>query len=124
VLALAGAIGFLWVRAVSPVAVPYMPACPVRSLTGFYCPGCGSARALHALANGQFAVAADLNFFLILFLPLFAGWLLLLFLRTVRDNQWQVPPIPAWVGPALLAMLLSFGVLRNLPWTWASRLAP
>ena len=29
------------------------PKCPVKALTGYSCPGCGSQRALHALLTGR-----------------------------------------------------------------------
>lgn len=41
-------------------AFPY-PRCLFRTLTGWDCPGCGSARALHALLHGDFAAAWAFN---------------------------------------------------------------
>lgn len=31
----------------------FWPKCPVKWLTGYDCPGCGSSRALHALVHGH-----------------------------------------------------------------------
>ena len=37
------------------------PRCPVFALTGWRCPGCGTARALHAALHGRLAEALRLN---------------------------------------------------------------
>ena len=44
-----------------PATTGYFPPCPVRALTGFQCPGCGTTRALHALLHGDFAAAFRFN---------------------------------------------------------------
>lgn len=49
------------------------PPCPFLWLTGFYCPGCGSLRALHQLLHGNFAAAISFNPFAVLALP-FVGY--------------------------------------------------
>ena len=46
------------------------PACPFRALTGMYCPGCGTLRALHGLLHGNIAGAFMLNPLTVLILPL------------------------------------------------------
>ncbi len=35
--------------------------CPIRTLTGFQCPGCGSTRCLSAIGSGDFAGGAKHN---------------------------------------------------------------
>ena len=94
---------------------PHLP-CVFYELTGLYCPGCGSGRAALALLRGDVAAALGHNaLFTLLLLPcavlLAHGYLRFVFpglgLRPLR--------LPAWVGGAALALLLAFGVLRNLP---------
>src|SRR5690606_29528852 len=45
----AGAAATLVVATVSPEEPGHYPTCPFLALTGAWCPGCGSLRALHAL---------------------------------------------------------------------------
>lgn len=44
--------------------------CPIKFTTGYYCPGCGSQRALHQLAHLNIYQAFRLNPLLIISLPL------------------------------------------------------
>ena len=44
-----------------PTTTRFFPACPVRALTGFQCPGCGTTRALHALLHGDVQAAFRFN---------------------------------------------------------------
>lgn len=90
--------------------------CPQFRFTGLYCPGCGTMRALGCLLAGRFREAFASNPLSALLLPcLFVlglcwltGWTL-----TGRDLiLWRVP---AWIYWTLLAALLLFGILRNIP---------
>lgn len=86
------------------------PACPFRAVTGLDCPGCGSLRALHQLTRGHVVAAADYNALLLAFLPVAAG----VWLRVVT-NRSRPRVLPVWWGRAVLAVLLLWTVLRNLP---------
>ena len=44
------ALYFFW----NPSGTNIFPKCPVYSVTGIYCPGCGSQRATHQLLNFNF----------------------------------------------------------------------
>ncbi|MFG2808076.1 DUF2752 domain-containing protein [Streptomyces massasporeus] len=86
------------------------PACPFRAATGLDCPGCGSLRALHELTRGHMAAAADYNALLLAFLPVgVVVWLRFVFGRC-RPRL-----LPVWWGRAVLAVLLLWSVIRNLP---------
>ena len=41
-------------------------SCPIHSLTGFFCPGCGSTRAVKALISGDITLAFHNNALLLL----------------------------------------------------------
>ncbi|HEX8006255.1 MAG TPA: DUF2752 domain-containing protein, partial [Trebonia sp.] len=50
-----------YVAAVDPNAAGHYPLCPFLAVSGFYCPGCGTLRAVHALAHGDPLAALGLN---------------------------------------------------------------
>ena len=56
---------------VNPIATNLVPQCPFYRLTGWYCPGCGMQRALHALLHGHLWEAFCLNPYLALMTPFF-----------------------------------------------------
>lgn len=72
-LALDGALAGLAVLAlgislcVPPGALPALPLCPFRELTGLPCPGCGMTRAFCAIGHGEFGKALALNPFSFVF---------------------------------------------------------
>lgn len=90
--------------------------CPLRALTGLWCPACGGLRATHDLVFGDVAGAWAMNPLWVAAVPLVvAGWVVWL----VRSRRGLRTAPPAWVGWAGLALMLLFGVLRNLPATAA-----
>lgn len=119
-VAAAALVGAGYVGAVDPNAAGHYPTCPFLAVTGWYCPGCGALRAVHALAHGDLVSALARNPFTVIALGYVAViWLLWLQRRVrARPAQWLAPP---WVLYAVLVTILLFGVLRNLPgWTWLS----
>lgn len=99
---------------VMPAAVG--PACPVRTVTGLKCPGCGALRATHAMAHGHIAEACSYNpalVFTFVALPIGASALFVAsrrlsvaaYARTVRATAWTT-----------LLLLAAWTIARNL-WT-------
>ncbi len=105
--ALAGALllpfGIAALFCLDPVETPFFPRCPLHALTGLQCPGCGTARALHAALHGRFAEALRFN----AALPAVAAFLALCvaFPRLARR------PAFAWTA---LAFVLAWSVFRNI----------
>jgi len=91
--------------AFDPVRVSVFPVCPFHQLTGLWCPGCGTTRALHQLLHGNLAAAFRFNALSMSMLPV-AGYLI------VRGDASTLKPTWIWV---LLAAIVAFGVLRNIP---------
>jgi hypothetical protein len=123
-LALAGLIaGFVWTLYAGAHPLAWYPRCPLFSLTGLFCPGCGSARTLHAIAHGDICAAATQNILLTALLPLIALWASISLYRGIIQNR---PPLPLPTRTACVALVLLtlFGILRNLPWEPFSLLAP
>ena len=110
-LALAGGVLLF---AVDPAQHALYPVCWLYATTGLQCPGCGGLRATHQLLHGHFAAAWRLNPLAVLLVPLYA-WLAAHAGRAlVQGRALPLPtlrPITVWLG---FAVLLLFGVLRNL----------
>jgi hypothetical protein len=119
-LGAAGLAATAYVAAVDPNQSGHYPTCPFLALTGWYCPGCGSLRAIHDLAHLDLAGALQRNPFTVAVVPfILLSWVLWVE-RTVRGRpaRWLAPP---WMLYVLLGAVLAFGVLRNVPgWTWLS----
>ncbi len=84
------------------------PTCPLRMLTGLYCPLCGGLRMTHDLLHGDLAAAFVDNAFALIGLPLLFAWLML---RRYRGK-------PAWDVTLLVVIViaaLTWTIARNLP---------
>lgn len=113
-LAAAGLAAFGYVTAVDPNQPGHYPLCPFRAVTGYYCPGCGSLRALHALGHGQLTVALHKNPLTVLGLPLLA-WAWVAWVQRSRTGRPMRRVAPQWLIWTGLSVLIVFWVLRNLP---------
>jgi hypothetical protein len=78
---LAAAAGFLYLYFVDPLTSPFAPPCLFTAIFGVRCPGCGSLRALHALAHGDLKAALAFNAPLVIALPIAALLVFIPFLR-------------------------------------------
>ncbi|MFD3520400.1 DUF2752 domain-containing protein [Streptomyces sp. NPDC058653] len=115
------AAAFTYVGLVDPNESGHYPVCPLLSMTGFYCPGCGGLRSAHAVAHGDIAAALGSNALAVVGYAIFAVvWLmwLILVVRGTRPRV-SVPPFSGW---AVGAVVVVFMVVRNLP--FGSSLAP
>jgi hypothetical protein len=107
-----------------PTKHEIFPRCLFHSLTGGYCPGCGSQRALHNLLHFNIAGVISYNF---LFLP--AGLFILYhYIHPIVNRVFslKLPNLvylknTPWV---VLVIVAVFWIARNLPWYPFSVLAP
>lgn len=97
-----------------PYEPGHLPSCPILSLTGFYCTGCGSMRAVHSLMHLDVAAAWDMNPLLLLLAPFalatWVAWTVRAW--TGRPRTWAAPP---WAVTAVVVLLVVFTVGRNVP---------
>ena len=107
-----GAAGLV-LRLFPPDVYAIYPACPVRALTGWYCPGCGATHALAALLSGQFGDAVRQNGLVVALLPVLAVIACVQGYSAVRYNRWSELAIPRAVAAAGVAVSLIFAVVRN-----------
>jgi hypothetical protein len=102
----------------------FYPSCPLRLLTGFYCPGCGTLRGLHQLLHGHLFGALSYNPLMVATLP-FIGYAYLSYtMLALRGSGLPRVFVPPVLIKALFWVVIAFGVLRNIPAYPFSLLAP
>lgn len=113
--ALAG-LGALFFLA-DPASSGFFWNCPFHALTGWYCPGCGTQRAVHELLHGHVKEAIGMNALAVLVILPGAVWAYVSF--ALRAFGWTrvsgVRLSGRWLA-VLLGLAILFGVLRNLPY--------
>ena len=103
-----------------PNVAGHYPTCPWLAVTGTYCPGCGSLRAIHALAHGDPATAMARNPLAVVAIVWLVAWFAVWVRRTVTGRS-RTRMAPAWVLYGILGVVLAYWVARNVPgWTWLS----
>lgn len=108
----------------NPENTAFFPTCPIRSLTGYYCPGCGMTRALHQLLHGHIGAALSFNPLLIVAAPFVTCWIiseLFLLLSGRAGPRIQVSEKFMWL---ILIGVVTFGIVRNIPYYPLTLLAP
>ncbi len=115
----AGLIGIagvcLFVGLVNPSVTSLLPPCPLLTLTGFACPGCGLTRGFHALFQGDVMTALDFNA-LIPFYVIGAFYLVVLLIRVlIKGRGLPFNSIHPAVLLGFLVVSVVFGVIRNIP---------
>ena len=99
-----------------------LPKCFFHELTTLYCPGCGVQRSFHALLNGHILTAIDYNLLFILFLPLIFYFILAFtWGKKHATSSFIYRPVFSFT---VLIVVVSFWILRNIPFTPFSWLAP
>lgn len=86
--------------------------CLFREITGLKCPGCGITTFFRNMFRGDVKTAISANPSLVIVLPLLGAVLISVYARNSWDikKRWTL-----WCLYLSLFFLLSFGILRNLP---------
>lgn len=92
----------------------WMPRCPFYMLTGFYCPGCGSLRAMHYLLQGNFAESFRNH---PLFLPMLICIILFYGKRIIEFRKGKNITFRGEMTLAvtILIVFIIFFIIRNIP---------
>jgi hypothetical protein len=118
------AVGAVLLGIFDPATSWIFPPCPVRYLTGWYCPGCGSLRAIHQLLHANLRAAWAMNPLTVVLLPFLTYGLASSALFELRGHGLPQPFLRAnWIR-ALCAAIILFGIARNLPMHPFDLLAP
>jgi len=112
-VAVAAGAATAFIAFVDPNEAGHYPTCPSLWLTGWYCPGCGSLRAVHDLAHLNLAGAIDMNPMAVVAI----GWLVWRwgwwFASTLGHGR-KARPAPAWTIYLLAGGVLVYWLLRNV----------
>lgn len=107
-------LGAIWLYFSNPqgAGIP----CPVRLLTGFYCAGCGTSRALRSILHLKFYQAFRYNPAMVILLPFIMVYIaarIIDYLKTGQNNIDKRLSFRAllWV----IILLLVYSVVRNIP---------
>lgn len=86
--------------------------CLFREITGLKCPGCGITTFFMNMFRGDIKTAISANPSLVIVLPLLGAVLISVYVKNSWDirKRWTL-----WCLYLSLFFLLSFGILRNLP---------
>jgi hypothetical protein len=118
-LAAAGAVGLiggaLAVAFFNPSTAGFFPVCPLFSMTGIACPGCGLTRGFHALSRGDIVSALDYNALLPFYAFILGYFLVSLILLAVKGQGLSFKIFRPKMMWSFLAISLVFAVVRNLP---------
>lgn len=104
---------------------PLFPKCIFYSLTGLYCPGCGSQRAFSSLLHGQFWQAVNYNSLFLLSLPFLFYSAAIAVINLFREKKivQQLFYSPLFVK-ILFVLIIVFWITRNLSFYPFNLLAP
>jgi len=108
-------VGSAYVAYFDPSTSHFFPVCPLFEITGFACPGCGLTRGFHALFHGDVLTALHFNALIPVWAVIFGYVFLSMGLLAIRGRglkMWPTAPKFLW---SFMIVLLTFGVLRNLP---------
>lgn len=110
ILVLALGIGYYLLTQFTPIRIP----CPVKTVTGLACPGCGITHYFIALFHGDLRLAFHENAVLFILLPL---WAMVILVQTFIRPRWlkRGSTLETVLLYAAIVILLLFGIVRNLP---------
>lgn len=117
-------VGLILLRIFNPATAGIFPPCPLHYLTGLYCPGCGSLRAIHALLQGDLHQAWAMNPLTIVLLPFLIYGLASEVLAALRGHHLPQPMLSTATIRGLFTVIVLFGMVRNLPLHPFNLLAP
>jgi hypothetical protein len=116
------ALGVLTLASVfALIVVERLPFCPMATLLGIPCPGCGLTRATLALLHGDVRRALALHPLVLVLAPLFASAVASAAVNYVRGpsperrpNLWLASRQATWLASALLVLTLGVWGVRFL----------
>ena len=107
-----------------PSETALFPKCPFYWLTGLYCPGCGSQRAIFHILQGDILTGFQYNILLVLLALILVYQMIYYVLNTIlkkKIRNWLYAP---QLTNTILVTVILFWILRNVSLYPFSLLAP
>ena len=90
----------------------YLP-CPIRTITGYLCPGCGTTRMFLALMELEFAAAFKYNPVVFSMIPLFIWLFISMSINYVNRGEMKLSKNQEKIIIIMIIVLVIFGIIRN-----------
>jgi len=115
--------GLWWLKVYGLAGTPIR--CLFHQLTGLHCPGCGMTRATSALLDLDVMAAIHSNPLGVILFPIALLGVGLETIGWVRGTTapWKIP-LGKYGAKVIAVLVILFFILRNLPWSPFSLLAP
>jgi hypothetical protein len=120
----AASCGAAFVAYFDPSQAGFFPVCPLYTLTGIACPGCGMTRGFHALFHGDILTSLDYNALIPLYSVVFGYFFVSMFLTAARGSGLPLKLFGGKFLWGIVAVSVVFAVVRNLPFYPFSVLYP
>jgi hypothetical protein len=95
----------------------FFPKCPLYTITGYKCPGCGSQRAFHALFQGHFATAFRYNPLMFLLVPYILFGIYMEYMANPSGKRiFRLRKIfyDKWAILVLAILIIAYAIIRNI----------
>ena len=91
----------------------YIP-CPIFSVTGLYCPGCGVTRMIYSIFKLDFYQAFRYNPLLFISLPFFIFFIVNDIYSKIKNKESLYKKVPEYIWIIVIFIFMIFGILRNI----------
>jgi hypothetical protein len=116
---------FIFYYFFNPSENDFFLSCPFKYVTGYYCPGCGSQRAIHQLAHGNIISALSFNPLMMLSLPIVIYGLGIKAWNYLFYTQYRVGLFNSNIFIyTFFTIVLLYWILRNIPMAPFTYLSP
>lgn len=89
-------------------------SCPIHTVTGKYCPGCGISRMCLAILRLDFRAAYLSNRFLFILAPFLIVYIIVKEIGYIRNGNRVSGRVETAILWGVLAVTIAFGVMRNM----------